>query len=188
MRKLAAVLLVLTPVVLFAEEPVSSPAPEQPVAPSPEIMIKQVDSLCVVVLPMKGSYAQHEEAIARLMSYLPDTLKVAPLGPPFGRYFNNPMEAAEADLLWEVGMEVASGVAPTPPFESKVFPTGEVAYTIFTGPYENAGNAWPGVYMWVMSRGYTPAGPPMEIWLGGDGPQTELRLPVTAPAPTGSTP
>ncbi|MBN1424653.1 GyrI-like domain-containing protein [Candidatus Fermentibacteria bacterium] len=183
MIKIGAIALLLMCAHLAAEEPAEpAPPPAEPAAPA-EVSAKQVDSLCVVVLPMKGSYAQHESAIPQLMTYLTETLMVAPLGPPFGRYFNNPMEAAEADLEWEIGMEVAPGTVAEAPFEAKTLPGGEVAFIVVRGPYETAGNAWPGVYMWAMTRGYTPTGPPMELWLGGEGPETELRLPIAKPAP-----
>lgn len=197
MLRIVSAALLLICAGLHADEPAEPATPEQPslpaapessASPVTEIMSKQVDSLYVVVLPMKGSYDQHQAAIGRLLSYLPDTLKVAPIGPPFGRYFNNPMEATEADLSWEVGMPVEPGTTPALPFEARTLPAGEVAYTTFTGPYENVSNAWPGVYMWAMSRGYAPAGPPMEIWMGGDGPQTELRLPISKPAPPSTAP
>jgi DNA gyrase inhibitor GyrI len=152
--------------------------------PELRVTLKHVDSLFAAVLPMTGSYAQHEDAITRLMAYVADTAQVATLSPPFGRYFTDPSQVEETALRWEVGVEVTPAVDLFLPFLGKTIPGGWSATATVSGPYDSVGTAWPRVLEWVAAHGYLPAGPPMELWLGGEGPKTELRLPVSKAAPT----
>jgi effector-binding domain-containing protein len=152
----------------------------------PDVSVKEVEPFTAVILPMKGSYEQHTDAITKVLQYAKG-LGEACTGGPFGRYHNNPMQVKEEELLWEVGMPVAEGTEVEAPFEIQTIPGGWVAYAIHVGPYEESSKLWPGVYMWAGMNGYQPSGSAMEIWTGDpektgeEGPTTELRTPVTKP-------
>ncbi len=157
------------------------PAPEKSAAPP--VLVKTTDAIHALVLPMKGSYMQHEDVFGRLFMYL-GGLGQSPLGAPFGRYFNSPTSVAEAELTWEVGVPVGPEVKAAAPFEVKEIPGALSAILVNEGPYESSTAAWGTLLQWVAANGYRPAGAPMQVYQGdpsqsgANGPRTELRIPV----------
>jgi DNA gyrase inhibitor GyrI len=141
--------------------------------------VTTTEALHVLVLPMKGSYLQHQTAFEQLGGFF-STRGVTPLGPPVARYFSDPSTTTEADLSWEVGFPVEASVKAEAPFEVKDIPAGLNAIHVHKGPYEELATAWPTFVEWVMASGYRPAGPPMNIFQGdpGTNPQVEMRMPV----------
>jgi AraC family transcriptional regulator len=166
---------------------IASPAAAAP-QPTETVSVATLEAQHVLVLPMRGSYAQHDAAFARLVAQL-RALAAGPVGPPFGRYLNDPQQVAESDLLWEVGFPVGPGVEAPAPFEVRDLPGGQTAVLVHEGPYETSGAAWPVLLSWVSTHGYRPTGAAMQIFLGNaratgpEGPRTELRLPVAPVAP-----
>jgi len=160
--------------------PPSAPAqPAPPAAPStPDNRVATIEALHVLTLPMKGSYSQHPAAFERLGGFLASR-GINPLGPPIARYFSDP-SVGEADLVWEVGFPVAATVKAEAPFEVKDIPGSLAAVHVHKGPYEELATAWPTFVQWVLSSGYRPAGPPMQVFQGdpGSSPQVEMRIPV----------
>ena len=154
---------------------------QQP-APAP-VVVKTTDAIHALVLPMKGSYMQHEEAFGRIAMHL-GALGQSPAGPPFGRYFNSPASVSEAELAWEIGFPVGAEVKAPAPFEIKDIPGTLSAVLINDGPYESSAGAWGTLMQWIVANGYRPAGASMQIYLGdpsqsgASGPRTELRMPV----------
>ncbi len=136
-----------------------------------------------VVLPMRGSYAAHDAAIARVADVL-GRAGIRPVGTPFGRYFNDPSQVAEPDQLWEVGFPIGRVWTPPPPFEARQFPRQLAAHSVVVGPYAEGARRWPALHSWITANGYASVGAAMAIWsgnpaLGGAlGPKTELRMPV----------
>jgi hypothetical protein len=61
------------------------------------VQVKDIEAAHAVVLPMKGSYMQHPDALGRLGGYLGGR-GITPSGPPFGRYFSDP-SVGEANLV-----------------------------------------------------------------------------------------
>jgi len=156
-------------------------AAQQPPAPAP----KPVDDTHVVatepvhalVLPMKGSYVQHQAAFERLAGFLSGR-GVAPGGPPFARYFSDP-SVGEAELVWEVGFPVGAGVTAEAPFEVKDLPGTLAAVHVHRGPYEELAAAWPALVQWVFANGYQPLGPAVQVFQGDpSAPIIEMRLPI----------
>jgi len=156
-----------------------APAPKQPPAPKPadDTRVVTTEPIHALVLPMKGSYSQHQAAFERLAGFLAGR-GAAPAGAPFARYFSDPSKG-EADLLWEVGFPVATGVAAEAPFEVKDLPATLAAVHVHRGPYEQLATAWPVLVQWVISNGYQPAGSPVQVFQGDpSAPAVEMRLPV----------
>jgi signal transduction histidine kinase/DNA gyrase inhibitor GyrI len=151
--------------------------------PAIPIQIKTVPPFEAVVLPMRGSYAQHATAIDRLQAELRRT-GVVPIGPLFGRYINDPAQVREENLQWEVGYQVQPGTRVSPPFEIRRFGEQMVASAHLRGPYQENSLQWPSVYSWLTRSGYFPVGASFEFWNvvslpGGDSiPESELRVPV----------
>lgn len=157
----------------------SAPAQPAPAAPSAaDNKVATTEALHLLVLPMKGSYMQHQSAFERLSGFLAGK-GVTPLGPPVGRYFSD-ASAGEAGQTWEVGFPVPATLKAEAPFEIKDIPGALTAVHVHKGPYEELATAWPTFTQWVMSNGYRIAGPPMNVFQGdpGTSPQVEMRIPV----------
>jgi len=151
--------------------------------PALPIQIETVPPFEAVVLPMRGSYAQHAAAINRLQAEMRRT-GVVPAGPLFGRYIGDPAQEREENVLWEVGYQVPHGTAVFPPFEIRRFGEQMTASVHLRGPYQENSLQWPAVYAWLARSGYYPAGPSFEFWDvvalpgGGSATESELRVPV----------
>ena len=161
--------------------PVAPTAPAPPAAPTPlPVVVKNVDAIHALVLPMKGSYAQHGEAFGRLFGQA-GSQGATPLGPPFGRYFNSMGTVAEADLLWEIGFPVGPDVKSSAPFEIKDIAAGLTATLVYQGPSGSVGDVGYRFAQWVDANGYRSTGAMMMVFSGPMDPQTmsaELRIPV----------
>jgi effector-binding domain-containing protein len=127
---------------------------------------------------MKGSYLQHPEAFGRLGAFLSGH-GVTPLGPPFGRYFSDP-SVGDANLVWEVGFPIPAGVTAEAPFEIKDVPAALSAVHVHRGPMQDLATAWQKLMQWLISNGYQPAGPAVQVFKGDlmTSPEVELRVPV----------
>lgn len=148
-----------------------------------KVTVETTETIHALVVPMKGSYLQHEEVFGRIFMHL-GSLGQSPLGAPFGRYFNSPGMVPDAELSWEVGVPVGPEVKAAVGFEVKDIPGTLSAVLVHEGPYESSGSAWGPLMQWVVANGYEAAGPSLQIYLGdpaqtgADGPRTELRLPI----------
>lgn len=172
----------------LASTAVGAPGAQQPPAPKPgdpagkpadkeENRVVTSEAIHAVVLPMKGSYDQHQAALERLAGYLAGR-SVTPAGDPFARYFND-ISVGEAALQWEVGLPVAAGVKVEPPFELRDLPAALTAVHVHRGSYEELASAWPAFVQWILANGYQPAGPPLQLFKGDfSTPNVEMRMPV----------
>jgi effector-binding domain-containing protein len=175
-KSISAAFILLTAIAASAgaQQP-PAPAPEP--KPAPDIRVITTEPIHALTLWMKGSYAQHQSAFERLGAFLSGR-GVAPAGAPFARYFSDP-SVGEANLVWEVGFPVPAGVTAEAPFEIKDLPGTLAAVKVHRGPYEELATAWPGLVQWVLSNGYQPSGPPVQVFQGDPfAPQVEMRLPV----------
>ncbi len=156
--------------------PAAPPAP--PAAPAFDVQVTKVDAVHAIVLPMKGSYMQHPEAFGKLNTYLSGH-GITPAGPPFGRYFSDP-SVGEENLVWEIGFPVAATAKAEAPFEVRDIPAGEYAVHVHKGPMEEIGNAWGSLVGWVMSNGYQPVMPAVQVYKGDmmAAPEVEMRIGV----------
>ena len=149
--------------------------PAGPGVPPPfQPEIKTAAALQVVVIPMRGPYAQTGIALELLTAFLASR-GVEPVGAPFGRYYDAPGTVPEAELRWEVGFPVAGSLVAGSPFQTRTLEDSNIAVVKVPGEHSSA-KPWPMLLQWITGQGYRPAGPTMESWL--DGPQTELRIAV----------
>jgi effector-binding domain-containing protein len=154
--------------------PPAPPAvPATPATPAFEVQVKDVEAVHAIVLPMKGSYMQHPDAFAKLGGYLSGH-GITPAGPAFGRYFTD-LSVGEANLVWEVGLPVAAGVTAEAPYETRDLPAGKYAVHEFKGSMDQIGSAWQSFIGWVMSNGYQPVLPAMQVFKGAP-PAMEMEL------------
>jgi effector-binding domain-containing protein len=159
-------------------------APAPPAAPAPakpafEAQVVTTEPVHAVVLPMKGSYMQHQQAFERLGGFLAGR-SLSPAGPPFGRYFSDP-SVGEANLVWEVGFPIPAGITAEAPFEIRDLPATQVVVHVHRGAMEELGTAWSQLVEWVFSNGYQVGGPATQVFKGdlAAAPEVEMRLPVT---------
>jgi len=141
-----------------------------------DIEVKSTDAIHAIVLPMKGSYMQHQEAFQRLGSFLASQ-GVTPTGAAFGRYFSDP-SVGEANLVWEVGFPVSADTKAEAPFEIRDIPPGTAAVRVHRGSLESLGTAWGELVQWVMVNGYQPTGPAFQSFEDPTASVVEMRLPV----------
>jgi effector-binding domain-containing protein len=158
-------------------------APAPPAAPAPakpafETQVRTLEAVHAVVLPMKGSYSQHPDAFGRLGGFFAGR-GIAPSGPPFARYFSDP-SVGEANLVWEVGFPVATGVTAEAPFEIRDLPATLAVVHVHRGALEDLVTAWPQFVEWIMSNGYQPVGPATQVFKGdlAANPEIEMQMPV----------
>jgi beta-lactamase regulating signal transducer with metallopeptidase domain/effector-binding domain-containing protein len=146
-----------------------------------QVSYKEMQPMLALVLPMKGSFDQHEKAIDKLSTYIKrNNIKAA--GEMFGRYLNNPREVEEADLIWEVGVPIAKRIEVAAPLKIKTIPGQYVASTKVFSKYETLYKCWALFITEILEQDAVPTGVGMEIWHEYDrestAPETELRMPV----------
>jgi effector-binding domain-containing protein len=162
-----------------AQAPATPPAAPPPPKPAPaEIQVVTLEPVHALVLPMKGSYAQHPEAFAQLGGFLA-AKGITPSGPPFARYLTDP-SVGEANLVWEVGFPVPAGAAVEAPFEVRDLPATRAVVQAHRGPLEELGAAWGALIAWTMDNGHMPVGPATQVFKGdlAVAPEVELRMPI----------
>ena len=167
----------------FAVTAAAQQAPVPPAAPPPakpafDVHVTTAEPVHALVLPMKGSYTLHQDALGQLSGFLAQR-GVEPVGPPFGRYFSDP-SVGEANLVWEVGFPVPADAPVRAPFELKDLPATPVAVHVHRGPLEELAAAWPRMIEWIISNGYQPVGPATMVFKGdmAAAPELEMRMPV----------
>jgi DNA gyrase inhibitor GyrI len=151
-----------------------------PAAAPADYEVRSVEAIHALVLPMKGSYMQHQQAFEKLGGYLAGH-GVSPSAAPFARYFSDP-STPETELQWEVGFAVSPDVTAEAPFEIRDVPAEQAVVHVYRGSYEGLGTAWSDLMQWVLANGYQPTGPAFQSF-GGDwqAPVIEMRLPVHKP-------
>jgi effector-binding domain-containing protein len=88
---------------------------------------------------------------------------IAPAGAWFTHHFRIDPEVFD----FEIGIPVASEVAPSGRVLSSLMPAKKVARTIYQGPYEGLGPAWREFDAWVANSGHTAADDRFERYLQG---------------------
>lgn len=162
-----------------AAQPAAPAQPSAPAQPQFTVEVVTIPTVHALVLPMKGSYMQHPDAMQRLWSFI-SARALKPDGPMFGRYYSDP-SVGEENLVWEVGVPVPAGTTAEAPFQVKEIPGSLTAVHVHTGTMEEIGTAWGTLVQWAMTNGYQPLMPAMQLFTGdmmaGTG-QVEMRLPV----------
>jgi effector-binding domain-containing protein len=107
---------------------------------------------------------------------------------PLAVFFNVPGQVPDDELLWEVQLPIAGGVAPGGPDKQglgvRLLPEAEMASTMHRGSYSTLEEAYKALTAWLTEHGYEVVGPPEEIYLQGPGKfsakdfLTEVRFPV----------
>jgi DNA gyrase inhibitor GyrI len=175
LQKSLTTLVLLTGMAAGAGAQRTAPAPET--TPVTDIKVITTEPVHALVLPMKGSYLQHQAAFERLGAFLAGR-GITPAGAFFGRYFDDPSRGEE-NLTWEIGVAVPVGVTAEAPFEIKDLPATLAAVRVYRGPMEELVAAWPELIQWAISNGYQPVGPAIQVFNGLPAAlEVEMRMPV----------
>jgi AraC family transcriptional regulator len=138
-------------------------AGEVPANKAGKVKLESLPATTVLALPIRGTYEQHPDALARLMGYAAP--KGVVRGAPLGIYYNDPERVPPDSLRWEVAVPVPAGTRADAPFVVRTLPAMEAAVVICTGPYEGAGSCYAALSAWVEKHGYLAPGPVQEHWL-----------------------
>jgi AraC family transcriptional regulator len=170
-----------------AASPAWGIAVQPPPAPNKvgEMRVTTFPPYTALVLPMKGSFNQHDMAIKKLLACASEKkLKACGL---FAIYYNSPQEVPVDSLKWDICMEVPEGTQIEAPFLVRLVPETLAAYVICIGGYDNTHTCYPPLNDWISHSGYKPVGAPEEHWLSDSERtrvtelQTRIMIPV-APA------
>lgn len=115
---------------------------------------------------------------------------IAPVGPPFARYFSMGAE----------GLEIAAGFPVAGAFHTAgvvgpaVLPAGPAVVATFRGSFDGIEAAWTGLRRAIVEAGRVPGDDPWEVYVVGPGSgvdeadwRTELVWPLAPPAEGGLT-
>lgn len=86
---------------------------------------------------------------------------VAPVGPPFARYFE--YSPARVDL--EAGFPVATPVSGDGRVMPGELPAGRIAQAWHAGGYDTVAETYSRLETWIREHGHALAGPPWEVYL-----------------------
>lgn len=129
-----------------------------------------------------------EEYGAVLAQILPEVWQFAvarsiePSGPPFARFLAfHPDDTGEL----EAGIPIPSTIAGEGSVEASELPAGEAAMVVYTGPYDQIGEAHMALGAWVRENRRETAGPSWESYITDPGSepdsakwQTEVYWPI----------
>jgi effector-binding domain-containing protein len=106
-----------------------------------------------------------------------------PVGPAYAGYFNMDM----ADLDVEIGFGLASPLPGQGDIAATWLPAGEVASTIYEGPYDGIGPAYEALTAWIQEQGRQPSGAAYEYYLNdpnlsNEPPRTRIVFPLVPQA------
>lgn len=85
--------------------------------------------------------------------------EAGPAGPPFARYH----VVGDGRFEVEAGFPATKPIAPDGEVQPGTLPGGDVATTMYIGPYEGMEPAYAALNSWIAERG-EPAGDPWEIY------------------------
>lgn len=100
--------------------------------------------------------------IGELMATLA-TQGIAPAGPWFAHH----TKMDPGTFEFEISVPVATPVAPAGRVQPSQWPAMKVAKTIYRGPYEGLGAAWPEFDAWIAANGHKPGPDLWEVYAAG---------------------
>jgi DNA gyrase inhibitor GyrI len=129
-----------------------------------EYEITELEPIYAVIEMHSGSYGGYSFALEDMFDDLAADA-VAPVGPPFGVYYDDPAFTPEDELEWLVGIPVEEGVAAPAGYETQWLEGGTVVKTTLYGEvdFENT-TVYDEIYEYIVANGYMPAGPMVEVY------------------------
>jgi effector-binding domain-containing protein len=136
-----------------------------------------------VYLELCGSYTLSGRSIPEVARLMKEQ-GLAPSGPPFGLYYDDPGAVPLERLRSRVGFPVDAAAVAREPLRMDVLPGATVAYALASGAYPEVPRCYPGLLAYVKKMHWAVAGPIREIYLVEPGTVAnwnELRCEVQVP-------
>ena len=99
---------------------------------------------------------------------------LAPSGPAFCLYYDDPGETPMSKLRSRVCLPVHAGEVQSGPWQFDVLPRATVVYAAVSGPHRSVALAYSAIFKHIASNGWTVAGPICEIYLAD--PELDSRI------------
>ncbi len=148
-----------------------------------EIEFKNIEETQVAYVPAIGSYEQLPELFGEVVGYvMKEELQITE--PPYGIYFNNPMEVPQEELEFEIGISFIGEASGECRVKVKKVPAHQVVSSVYKGPYGEAAQVYQAVVEYAMEKGYEIMGGVKEIYFNNpmevseDELLTEVRFEV----------
>lgn len=158
---------------------------------NPEVELKEIEPFVYVSLRHKGPLSAIEDVITDLITTI-QSLNINPQGPMIGIFHTvpGPDDPEDMELEWEVGFPIAeqsyiqAREEIKTKLERKVWEHSLVASTMYSGPYQEMGEAITDIFQWMENKGYDKAGPVLATFLEAgtpDAPPSELKGEIWIP-------
>jgi len=135
-----------------------------------------------VYIEHNGDYRTIGQAFSALLEAL-DVQQIAPTGPMFGLYYDDPSMVAPEALRARACMPVSAETSGRGSLRFDVLPSTTVAYAVVAGAYSEVPRAYPALLDFLRGRGWQLAGPLREIYVNPEAALEggELLTEVQAP-------
>ncbi|WP_414469726.1 GyrI-like domain-containing protein [Methanobacterium sp. ACI-7] len=148
-----------------------------------EIEIKNIEEKKVAHVSATGSYEQLPELFGEVVGYVvKEELDI--IEPPYGTYFNSPMDVSTDKLQYEIGIAFTGDGDGEGRVKIKSIPAHQAVSTVYKGPYGQAAKIYQALIEYTIKNDYSIVGPVTEIYLNNpmevdeDELLTEVRFPV----------
>jgi len=129
-----------------------------------EIKVKNIEETQVAYISATGSYEQLPELFGEVVGYvMKENLQITE--PPYGIYFNSPMEVPHEDLKYEVGIAFTGNANGEGRVKIKKVPAHQTVSAVYKGPYGQAARVYQALIEFAMNNGYEIEGAVKEIYL-----------------------
>lgn len=156
-----------------------------------QIELKDIEPFVYVSLRHKGPFSAIEDVITDLITTI-KSLNVHPQGPMIGIFHTipGPNDPADMEMEWEVGFPISEQTYIQTreeikvKLERKIWQHPLVASTMYSGPYQDMGEAITDIFQWMESKGYDIDGPILATFLETgtpDAPPSELKGEIWIP-------
>ena len=140
-----------------------------------EIEIKNIEEKKVAYVSVTGPYDQLPELFGEVVGYvMKENLQVTE--PPYGIYFNGPMEVSPEELQYEVGIAFIGNAEGEGIVNIKEIPAHSAVSTVYKGPYGQAAQVYEALIKYATENGYQIAGPVKEIYINNPMEVSESEL------------
>jgi effector-binding domain-containing protein len=136
------------------------------------VELKEIEPFVYVSLRHKGAFSDIEDVIMDLITTI-NSLNIQPQGPMIGIFHTvpGPNDPEDMELEWEVGFPISEQTyiqardEIKTKLERKVWQHTLVASTMYSGPYEEIGEAITDIFQWMEGKGYDKEGPVLATFL-----------------------
>ncbi|QDU67544.1 GyrI-like domain-containing protein [Engelhardtia mirabilis] len=121
-----------------------------------------------VFLELLGDYSETRRYLETLAKHA-YSQGVAPSGPPFALFYDDPARVAPIDRRSRICLPVTGPIQVAGPLGYDILPSEPVVYGFVRGAYRDLENAYGGVFEYMGARSWVLTGPIREIYLTDPG-------------------